>query len=134
MKARDLDAFLREVAAAKERFALPEGAPVRSCYEAGRDGFWIHHFLVAHGIDNEVVDPASIEVNRRSRQAKTDRLDVQKLVSLLVRHHDGEDALRVVRVPPREAEDERLLPRQLKALKERRTQTTNRIRAELFRH
>jgi transposase len=134
VKARDRAGFLAEVQAAKKRLDLPEEAPVRSCYEAGRDGFWIHRFLEANGIANLIVDPASIEVNRRSRQAKTDRLDAQKLAQLLARHHDGEDVLRIVRVPPPEAEDERLLPRLLKTLKRERTQTTNRIRAALFQH
>jgi transposase len=134
VEARDLGAFLTEVQAAKERLGLLPEAPVTSCYEAGRDGFWIHRFLEANRIENVVIDPASIEVNRRSRRAKTDRLDVQKLVQLLVRHHDGEGCLRIVQVPPQEAEDERLLPRQLKRLKKSRVQTTNAIRAGLFLH
>jgi len=134
VKARDLPGFLAEVQAAKERFGLPKDTPVKSCYEAGRDGFWIHRFLEGSGIANVIVDPASIEVNRRSRQAKTDRLDAQKLAQLLARYHDGEDVVRVVRVPPLDAEIERLLPRQLKALKKKRTQVSNRIRGELFLH
>ena len=134
VKARDLPGFLAEVLAAKKRLELPDDAPVRSCYEAGRDGFWIHRFLEANRISNLVVDPASIEVNRRSRQAKTDRLDAQKLAQLLARHSEGEGVLRVVRVPPPKAEDERLLPRQLKTLKRKRTQATNQIRAALFQH
>ncbi len=134
VKARDLPGFLAEVLAAKKRLELPDDAPVRSCYEAGRDGFWIHRFLEANRISNFVVDPASIEVNRRSRQAKTDRLDAQKLAQLLARHSEGEGVLRVVRVPPPKAEDERLLPRQLKTLKRKRTQATNQIRAALFQH
>lgn len=134
VKARDLEGFLGEVASAKKRLGLPQDTPVRSCYEAGRDGFWIHRFLEAHGITNLIVDPASIEVNRRSRRAKTDRIDAQKLAQLLARQCDGEDVLRVVRVPPLEAEDERLLPRQLSMLKQKRTQTSNQIRARLFLH
>jgi transposase len=134
VKARDRAAFLAEIQAAKERFKLPDDAPVKSCYEAGRDGFWIHRFLEAQKIENVIFDPASIEVNRRARQAKTDRLDVQKLVQLLVRHHDGEDVVKIVRVPPLEAEDERLLPRELKRLKKTRARTTNAIRGALFRH
>ena len=134
VKARDQAAFLAEVLAAKERLDLPVNAPVKSCYEAGRDGFWIHRFLEGSGIENVIVDPASIEVNRRSKHVKTDRLDAQKLAQLLARHHDGEDVLRVVRVPPLDAEIERLLPRQLKALKKKRTQVSNRIRGELFLH
>lgn len=132
--ARDQGAFLKEVRAAKKRQGLDSDAPVWSCYEAGRDGFWIHRFLEANGITNLVVDPASIEVDRRSRRAKTDRIDAQKLVQLLARHGDGESVLRVVRVPPPEAEDERLLPRQLLTLKRKRVRTGNQIRAALFLH
>jgi transposase len=134
VKARDLPGFLAEIQAAKQRLGLAEDTPVVSCYEAGRDGFWIHRFLAANGIENVVIDPASIEVNRRSRRPKTDRLDAQKLVQLLARHHDGEDVLRGVRVPSVEAEDERRLPRRLRTLKRRRVQTTNRIQAALFQH
>jgi transposase len=134
VKARDLPGFLAEVQAAKKRLGLRAETPVKTCYEAGRDGFWIHRFLEAQGIVNLIVDPASIEVDRRSRRAKTDRIDAQKLAQLLARHHDGEDILRVVRVPSPEAEDERLLPRQLSTLKRKRTQTTNQIRAALFQH
>ncbi len=134
VKARDLPGFLAEVQAAKVRFGLPEDTPVKSLYEAGRDGFWIHRFLEGNGIENVIVDPASIEVSQHSRRAKTDRLDVQKLAQLLVRHWDGERCLRVVRVPPADAEDERLLPRQLWTLKRKRTQATNQIRAALFLH
>ncbi len=134
VRARDLPGFLAEIGAAKKRLGLPPDTPVKSCYEAGRDGFWIHRFLEANGIMNLIIDPASIELNRRRRRAKTDRLDAQKLAQLLARHSDGEDVLRVVRVPPPDAEDERLLPRQLSALKSKRTQTTNQIRAKLFQH
>ena len=132
--ARDLEAFLKEVEFAKRHFELASDACVHSCYEAGRDGFWIHRFLAAEGIHNVIVDPASIEQSRRRRNAKTDRLDVKKLVRLVARHCEGEDVLRVVRVPPLEAEVERLLPRQLVTLKKRRLQITNQIRAELFLH
>ena len=67
VRARDLPGFLAEVGVAKERLGLPPETPVKSCYEAGRDGFWIHRFLEAHGIMNLIIDPASIEVDRRSR-------------------------------------------------------------------
>ena len=58
--ARDLKALEQEIARAKQRFGLPESAPVRSCYEAGRDGFWLHRYLLAHHIENLVVDSSSI--------------------------------------------------------------------------
>ena len=70
-----------EIAAAKHRFGLPADAAVESCYEAGRDGFWIDRYLTALGVCNRVVDSASIDVNRRARRAKTDRLDVRKLTA-----------------------------------------------------
>jgi len=53
--ARDLVALWHEIRLAKKRFGLPEDAVVRSCYEAGRDGFWLHRCLVASGVENEVV-------------------------------------------------------------------------------
>jgi transposase len=74
----DVQAVLEERARAKRRFGLPADARVVSCDEPGRDGFWLHRFLVAHGIENHVVDSSSLEGNRRQRRAKTDRLDVHK--------------------------------------------------------
>lgn len=68
--ARNLAAFQEEIAKAKTRFQLPAEAPVRICYEAGRDGFWLHRALTALGINNIVVDASSIEVNRRQKQVK----------------------------------------------------------------
>jgi transposase len=76
--AGDQAAILAEIAGAKEKFGLGEDVPVRSCYEAGRDGFWLHQWLCSVGIANDVVDSASIEVKRRARQVKTDRVDVEK--------------------------------------------------------
>jgi transposase len=132
--ARDLDGFLAEIEAAKTRYGLGPDAPVKTCYEAGRDGFWIHRFLEANGIENVIVDSASIEVDRRKRRAKTDRIDAQKLAILLARHHDGEAVFRVVAVPPLESECERLLPRQLRSIRRSRTRISNQIRALLFQH
>ncbi len=80
-----------EIRSAKQRFGLSPDAPVISCYEAGRDGFWLHRFLAHEGVQNLVVDSASIEVNRRKRRAKSDRLDAVKLVSMLIRWHHGEE-------------------------------------------
>jgi len=88
---REWDRFDEAIARAKARLGLAEDAAIRSCYEAGRDGFWIDRALKQRGIESIVVDPASIEVNRRSRRAKTDRLDAEKLVSQLVRHHRGNE-------------------------------------------
>ena len=106
--ARNVTALLDEIARAKERFRLPADAVVASCYEAGRDGFWLHRFLVARGIRSRVVDSASIEVNRRAQRAKSDGLDVAKLLAMLIREDQGEtDVWRTVRVPTPQDEDMR---------------------------
>ena len=124
--------LLQEGAQAKKRFGLPDTAPVVSCYEAGREGFWLHRFLQAHGITNYIVDSSSIEVNRRRRRAKSDGLDVRKLVSMLIRYAHGERAVwRVVHVPSVAAEDQRHLHRDLETLKQERASTTTRIKGLL---
>src|ERR1041384_5457305 len=103
--AGDLAAFDRAVRDGRRRFHLSVQAPVVSCYEAGRDGFWIHRALGARGIANRVVDSASIEVNRRARRTKTDRIDALKLVTMLVRAIAGEGRVFAeVRVPSAETE------------------------------
>ena len=131
--ARDLDALTREIALARTRFGFPDTVPVISCYEAGRDGFWIHRFLQAQPhCFNLVVDSASIEVNRRHRRLKTDRIDARKLVTMLIRYHNGESRVwSVVYVPSPEAEDARHLHRELLTLKSDRTGVTNRIKGLL---
>jgi transposase len=109
------------VAKAKERFGLPGSARVLSCYEAGRDGFWLHRHLVSVGIENEVVDAASTEGSRRLQHLKTDRLDGERLLEKLMRHHRGErGGWSVVRVPSVEEEDARHLHRELERLKRER--------------
>src|SRR5947208_14508757 len=80
----------RALAQGRARLGLPAAAPVVSCYEAGRDGFWIHRALQQRGIRNRVVDSASIEVNRRARPPKTDPLDALKPVTMVVRVCWGE--------------------------------------------
>src|SRR6185503_557188 len=131
VKARDLAAVRREIAAAKERFGLPADAPVCSCYEAGRDGFWLHRFLTEEGIHNLVVDAGSMLVNRRRKQAKTDRLDGRHLLADLLRHHAGEKRWSVVHVPSAVDEDRRQLHRDLMTLKEEQTEHVNRIKSLL---
>jgi transposase len=124
--------LLFEIKQAKRRFGLPEEAPVISCYEAGRDGFWLHRFLMANGIENLIVDSASIEVNRRKRRAKSDGLDASKLVEMLIRWHNGEFRVwRVVNVPSAENEDLRRPHRELLELKGERTEHVNRIKGLL---
>ncbi len=88
VKDRDLTALAKEIRLAKERFGLPENAPVRGCYKAGRDGFWLHRYLLTLGAANLVMDSASIEVNRRKRRAKTDRLEWLKVSGLSYSYPD----------------------------------------------
>lgn len=131
----DTTAILTAIGNAKTRCRLSADAPVCSCYEAGRDGFWLHRWLTEQGIANLVVDSASIEVNRRARRAKTDRLDSDKLLSMLMRYHAGERRLwAVARVPTPEQEDDRRLHRELERLRQERTAHTNRIRSLLVLH
>lgn len=130
--ARDLAALGREFAKARTYFGVKDNAAVVSCYEAGRDGFWLHRFLLAAGVQSLVVDSSSIEVNRRSRRVKCDRLDAGKLLNLLMRYDAGEgDAWSVVRAPDREDEDARHRHRELLTLKRDRTRHTNRIKGLL---
>ena len=132
MRARALPRLQQELAKAKKRFGLAAAVVVHSCYEAGRDGFWLHRYLSAAGIHNAIVDSASIEVNRRQRRAKSDRLDVGKLLTMLVRYHGGEKKVwSVVRVPSVADEDGRQFHRELEALKDERTQYVNRIKGLL---
>src|SRR5437870_6673898 len=130
--ARQQARVLDEIAQAKRRMGLPESAAVVSCYEAGREGFWLHRFLQGHGITNHVVDSSSIEVNRRRRRAKSDGLDVRKLLSMLMRYHHGERHVwQVVKIASVEAEDQRHLHRDLETLKQERASTMTRIEGVL---
>ena len=121
-----------EVNAARQRFGLSETHPLVSCYEAGRDGFWQARYLSQQGIENVVVDASSIEVKRRYRRAKTDRLDLNKLLTMLIRYHSGEAKVwHVVHVPSVAQEDQRQLHRELLRLKGERTSHINRLKGLL---
>jgi len=133
--ARDLEEFKQELQRSKKHFGMAEEVPVYCCYEAGRDGFWIHWYLCTLGIRNLVVDSSSIEVNRRYRRAKTDRLDANKLVTMLIRYMNGETKVwSVLHVPEEEDEDSRRLHREIQRLKKERTGHTNRIKSLLVLH
>lgn len=133
LAAGDLRGVEQEIERARQRWGVPEKARVVSCYEAGRDGFWLHRFLLSRGVENVVVDSSSIEVNRRSRRAKTDRLDAQKLVMMLIRHDLAEEGRvwSVVQVPSVEQEADRQLHRDWEVLKKERTLHRNRIQSLL---
>jgi transposase len=136
VRSRDRKAVLRTIEAMKGRLGLAPDARVASCYEAGRDGFWLHRFLEVQGVENLVVDSSSIEVSRRKRRAKTDRLDGESLLDLLLRHRAGsrKKVWSVVRVPTVEQEDRRHLHRELASAKKDRTRVTNRMKGLLANH
>lgn len=130
--AGDWVAVRRVLERARERFGLPARGPIVSCYEAGRDGFWIHRALARDGIRNRVVDSASIDVNRRARRAKTDRIDACQLVQKLVRVDLGErNVWREVRVPLEAVEAARHVSRERTQLTQERTRVINQIRSWL---
>lgn len=127
-----VDRLAEEIRRAKERWQLPADAPVVSCYEAGRDGFWLHRHLVARGVTNYVIDSSSIEVNRRARRAKTDRLDLGGLLSLLARYVHGDRRVwHVVRVPTVSEEDARHLHRTWEMIQQERNRVINRLKGLL---
>ena len=131
----DRAGWMRVVAGAKVALGVSAASPVRSCYEAGRDGFWPHRWLTQLGVTNLVVDSSSIEVPRRARRAKTDRLDGEKLLRLLLRHWGGERGMwHVVAVPTREQEDARHASRGLTTLQIERTRYRNRLHSLLALH
>lgn len=136
LPAREEAGLLREVRIAKEKLGLPGDAPVVFGYEAGRDGFWIARMLQKHGFECRVMDPASIEVPRRSRTRKTDRLDAQKLLRLLLRAELwGESAaFSVVRVPNEEQEAQLRVHRERERLVKERTGHRARIKSLVVLH
>jgi transposase len=126
--AGEAELLLDMVEKAKKRCGLGAAVKVVSCYEAGRDGFWLHRRLVEQGVQNLVVDSSSIEVNRRQRQAKSDRLDVGKLYEMLGRYLGGERRVwQVVRVPTVEEEDARRPHRERERLQRERNAHLNRM-------
>ena len=134
MEAGDSQALLALVADLRKKVATKLGveAAVVSCFEAGRDGFWLHRLLVEHRVINHVVEPTSILVNRRARRAKTDRLDAQGLLRILAAHAKGDhDVCSVVRVPTIEEEDAKRQHREREHLVQERVRIENRIAALL---
>lgn len=130
--ARALTTLEAEISRAKAHFGVPARGAVHSCYEAGRDGFWLHRYLVTRGVTNSIVDSSSIEVNRRRRRTKTDRLDACKLVTMLIRAVGGEKKVwSVVNVPTSADEDRRQVHRELLFARRDRGRHTNRIKGLL---
>src|SRR5215468_6056317 len=109
---------------------LKRPVEVVSCYEAGYDGFWVHRLLEENGVRNYVIDPASLQVDRRARRVKTDNVDVTKLLRSLMAYLRGEPKVwSVVRVPTVAEEDDRRLHRERDRLINERVQL-NRIKGD----
>jgi transposase len=129
----DLAALTARLANARAK-AARGGKPVRivSCYEAGFDGHWLHRWLTDQGVINHEIDPASIQVNRRMRRAKTDRIDLEHLMRTLLAYLRGEPRVcSVVHVPTVEDEDRKRRNRERDYLVDERTAHTNRIKGLL---
>lgn len=135
VEAGDLKALEEEISKARRKLHCSADCPVRCCYEAGRDGFWIHRALIDRKIENIVIDSASIEVSRKNKRVKTDRIDVEALLRLLMRYHSGERAaLSEVRVPTVDEEDARRLHRERERLVKERGGHSARIKSLLVMH
>jgi transposase len=136
MEAGDSQALLALIADLRKKAAAKLGveAAVMSCFEAGRDGFWLHRLLVEHGVISHVVEPTSILVNRRAKRAKTDRLDAQGLLRILGARAKGDhEVCSVVRVPTVEEEDAKRQHREREHLVQERVRIENRIDALIAR-
>ena len=131
LQACDWKELLELIARTRTRViqALNRPVEVVSCYEAGYDGFWLHRLLEAHGVRNLVIDPASVQVDRRARRVKTDNIDLGRLLRSLMAYLRGEPKVwSVVRVPSITEEDDRRLHRERDRLINERVQHVNRIR------
>ena len=134
LAAGDVDGLLALIGQLRQRAeqTLGQAPAVASCYEAGYDGFWLHRRLLAAGIENVVIEPASLTVERRARRAKTDRIDGEKMLRALMAYRRGEPrVMSVVRVPSVEQEDARRGTRERERLIKERTGHINRIKALL---
>ncbi len=131
----DTDGLMSKLDAARDRLAKVSGraSKVTLCYEAGYDGFWLARFLEQRGIDCRVMEPASLQVNRRARRVKTDRIDVESLLHTLIAWCRGErHVCSMVVIPSVEEEDLRRSHRERDRLVRERTAHINRIKGLLF--
>jgi transposase len=131
----DVEGLLALIARKREQAQARLGRPIRvvSCFEAGYDGFWLHRWLCAHGIENRVLDAASLLVDRRAKRAKTDRLDAAGLLRTLMALERGErQVCRVVHVPSPAQEDARRRSRERARLVVERGQPVSRIKGLLM--
>jgi transposase len=137
LEAADARGLWRVIARERQALLAAGYRTVRvvTCYEAGRDGFWLHRFLLGQGAESRVVDPGSVLVNRRAKRAKTDRLDLEGLLRLVMRHDAGDSYLgRMVVVPSVAEEDRRRPERERRRLLSERTAHNNRMKSLAVLH
>ena len=135
IKGGDAEGLMAKLDAAGDRVAQVTGRTpkVTLCYEAGYDGFWLSRFLEQRGIDCLVMEPASLQINRRARRVKTDRIDVENILHTLIAWCRGErHVCSMVVIPSVEEEDLRRTHRERNRLVRERTAHTNRIKGLLF--
>src|SRR5712672_745571 len=130
----DLAALAARLAAARAKAERHcKAVRIVSCYEAGFDGHWLHRWLLEHGVVNHESDPSSIEVSRRARRAKTDRIDLEKIMRAFLAHLRGEPRVcSMVHVPTVEDEDRKRRTRERERLLKERTSHSNRIKGLLL--
>jgi transposase len=131
----DGERLMVKLTAARDRWAKVSGAPpmITLCYEVGYDAFWLARFLKARGIECLVIDPSSLQVSRRGRRVKTDRVDVKTLLRTLIAWCRGERHVwSLVRIPSIDEEDLRRSHRERSRLVRERTAHINRIKGLLF--
>ena len=129
----DAEKLMAKLAAARDCWAKVSGAvPVITlCYEVGHDAFWLARFLKARRVECLVIDPGSLQVNRRGRRVKTDRIDVKVLLRTLIAWCRGERHVwSLVRIPSVDEEDLRRSHRERGRLVRERTAHINRIKGQ----
>ncbi len=135
IKGGDAEGLMTKLDAARDRVAKVTGRTpkVTLCYEAGYDGFWLARFLEQRGIECLVMEPASLQVNRKARRVKTDRIDVESILHTLIAWRRGErHVCSMVVIPSVEEEDLRRSHRERDRLIRERTAHINRIKGLLF--
>jgi transposase len=132
VEARALPQVLHEITLAKAKLGLAADVRVVACYEAGRDGHWIYRWLCGEGVEALVIDSSSIERAQGRKHVKTDGMDVERLLDLLMRYCLGfRRSFRVVRVPDEATEAGMRLHREDAYLVKARGRVANRIRGLL---
>jgi transposase len=127
--------LMTKLTAAQDSWVKMSGAvpAITVCYEVGYDAFWLARFLKERGVECLVIDPGSLQVNRRGRPVKTDRVDVKVLLRTLIAWCRGERHVwSLVRIPSIEEEDLRRSHRERSRLVRERTAHINRIKGLLF--